>query len=148
MRTNYFIHKGKRYAYGTIIRVKHGKGERLETFVACDPEKNYYRFKFDNNNCRDGYMYITYTKERLNEYLIEITNKIDTKFVEWHPINPPYKPTFKDELEIDGMFIAWLWYIVLIAVTLIFNGFYFYWALISFGFFIYRYGKLKEEGYK
>lgn len=144
----YFDYNGKRYGHGTIVRVKWGNSEKTMIFAHCDLEKGYYEFKFEARNTRDGYIGFSYTPERLQKDLLEVTNRIDTKYVEWHPIRAPRKTTFKDELEIEGMLIAWAWYIVLMVVTFIFNGFIFYWAFFSICFWIYRMDKLKKEGFK
>lgn len=150
MRVHHLEYNGKQYEYGTIVKIKYGK-EIEATFYVCDPEEDYYMFAVKDNKCKDGYFYFTYTKQRLKENLIEITDDINITFVQWNPIRQTYvsnSPTFKEELGIDGMFIAWVWYVFLMGVTLFFNGQIFYWAFISFIFFDYRKKKLREEGYK
>lgn len=149
MRVHYLEYNGKQYEYGTIVKLKGVYSQYVEgVFFVCDPEEDYYMFAFKDDKCKDGYHYFSYTKKRLKENLIEVTDRIDTRYVQWNPIREVEPPTFKDELAIDGMFLAWVWYVFLMGITLIFNGFPIYWAVISFCFFIYRHGKLKEEGYK
>ena len=147
MWVKYFIHQGKRYEYGTIVKINTYDGEKEMTFINYNPEKGQYLFKVDDTWCKEGYKFREYNREALNENLIEITDKIDTIYVKNHPIIQD-ELTFTKELRVDGLLLAWVWYIFLMGITLIFNGRLFYWAVISFVFFIYRYGKLKEEGYK
>lgn len=150
MRTNYFIYKGKRYEYGTIVKLQY-RDITEAIFIVCDPEEDYYMFAFKNENCKDGYYNCRYTKRDLQDQMIEITDKIDTNYIECNPLQSVREIntlTFKEELSIDGIFIAWIWYIVLMAITLIFNEFYLYWIVISVCFFAYRSKKIKEEGYK
>ena len=87
--------------------------------------------------------------DEFKRYFLYPTNRMDEYMAKEHQMRMENnRLTFGKELAVDGMLIAWLWYVVLMAVTLIFNGFYLYWIFISICFFIYRYGKLKEEGYK
>ena len=110
------------------------------------PESDLYVFRYTSTYGTKG---VGMYGDQFNEYLICPTNKIDEYTVRDHQMRAENnKLTFIKELQIDSMFFAWLWYIVLMGITFIFNGFYVYWAVISFTFFIYRYVKLKEEGYK
>ena len=56
--------------------------------------------------------------------------------------------TFFDELNIDGLFLAWMWYIFIMAIATIFYARIGIWLFASVIFFSYRNNKLKEEGYK
>ena len=64
--------------------------------------------------------------------------------------NMPEKKTltFKDELSIDGLLLAWIWYVFIMAVAVIFKDCIGIWVLTSMIFFNYRNKKLKEAGYK
>ena len=62
--------------------------------------------------------------------------------------NVKKKATFKDELNIDGMFIAWLWYVFIMLIATIFKDNIIIWTLTSLIFFHYRKTKLKEAGYQ
>ena len=150
MGQRYFDYNGKRYGYGTIIKVRWKFGEEKNmTFVHCDSAKGHYTFKYDDSMCKSGYKLFVYTLKTLEENLIEITNQIDTTYVKNHPLTTtPNKATFKEELQIDKMIVAWAWYIVLMAITFVFNGRIFYWIILSLCFWVYRFITLKEEGYK
>lgn len=148
----YFMYNGERIETGRVLKFKPWKGcvgehsvEEI-TFEWYVPEMDLYVFKYTSTYGTKGYgMY----GNKFKEYLIGPTNKTNEYVVKEHQMRMENnKLTFAKELQIDSMFLAWMWYIVLMGITFIFNGFYFYWAVISFCFFIYRYGKLKEEGYK
>ena len=149
MGQRYFDYNGKRYGYGTIIKVKWRYGEeKFMTFTHYDAVKGYYTFKYDDSMCKSGYKFFVYTLDTLTENLIEITDQIDVTYVNNHPLVQPRKATFKEELQIDKMIVAWAWYIVLMAITFVFNGRIFYWIILSLCFWVYRFITLKEEGYK
>lgn len=152
-----FIHSfewnEKKYEYRTILKIKYMNQERYATFLSYNTENETYLFNVTDYSCKDGYRCYTCTKQELNNVLIEITDQIDKNYILGHPLNinddaSDNKLTFKEEMKIDGLFIAWIWYVFLMGITLILNGQIFYWAFISVCFFVYRKGKLKEEGYK
>jgi hypothetical protein len=58
------------------------------------------------------------------------------------------KHTLTEELSVEGLFIAWIWYIFIMVVAIIFNARIGIWLLASIIFFNYRNKKLKEAGFK
>lgn len=148
----YFMYKGKKYETGTIIKIKPWRSSLIEypveeiTFEWYVPEMDMYVFRYTSTYGTKG---SGMTGDKFKEYLIYPTNKIDEYVVREHRmLMENNKLTFSKELGIPELLFAWMIYIVLMGVTFIFNGFYFYWALISFCFFSYRHKKLKEYGYK
>ena len=148
----YFIYNGKRIETGTILKIKPWRPSSVEqpveeiTFEWYVPEMDLYVFKYTSTYGTKG---SGMRGDELKKYLIHPTNKINTYVVQEHQMRMENnKLTFGKELQIDSMFFAWMWYIVLMAITFIFNGFVFYWIFLSICFYIYRNGKLKEEGYK
>ena len=148
----YFIYNGRKIETGTILKIKPWHScleERYVeeiTFEWYVPEIDLYVLKYTSTYGTKG---VGMRGDQFRELLICPTNKMNKYVVRDHQMRmETNKLTFAKELQIDGMLIAWLWYIVLMAVTLIFVGFPLYWAVISACFFIYRQGKLKEEGYK
>lgn len=129
---NYFVWNGVKYYTGTVIVVK-DMGRQVEaTFVCYDKTYNYYVYKI-----KDGR-----AMRRLDQFeksLIEVTNKRNDK------VRMPAVKTLKDS-QIDGLFLGWVWYIFLMAVSTIFKYNFLWWALISFGFFTMRADKIKKEG--
>ena len=142
----YFMYKGRKIEPGTVLKIKPWCGVEEIIFEWYVPDADLYVFKYKGKN---GVVGSGMHGDEFKRYFMYPTNKMDEYVVREHQMRMENnKLTFGKELAIDGMLIAWMWYIVLMAVTLIFNGFYLYWIFINVCFFIYRYGKLKEEGYK
>jgi hypothetical protein len=66
----------------------------------------------------------------------------------YYTSNTPKQRTLKDELNIDGLLIAWIWYIFIMVIGTIFKGNIAIWIFTSIIFFNYRNKKLREAGYK
>lgn len=145
MKQNYFIYKNERYNAEDMITI---------SFFDCKVGRSY--------NVKAKFLY--YDTE-LKEYHIEIYGK-EYVYEEGHfyrnlctMANPraPAASTskenikeykFSDELNIDGLLIAWIWYVFIMAVGIIFYDRIGIWILASIIFFNYRNKKLKEAGYK
>lgn len=144
MKQDYIIFKGKRYNSGDTINILwHTNGYRnahkyTGTFLDCDKEKEEYRFIVDG---------ITYCFNKTCFYQT-VCDKEDLNNTNDYIKYEPKKITFKDELNIDGMFVAWMWYIFIMLIVTIFKGNICFWILTSVVFFNYRNRKLKEAGYK
>lgn len=147
MKEKYFEYKGMRYKSGTILKIKPTTGRanpspkmfEEATFMFYDTDSEKYFIQVG------GTTYLLREKGFL-DILIRPTHKINTDYLEEVAEEERWTPS--RELAIDGMPIAWIWYIFLMGITFIFNGFIFYWTLISIVFFTYRNKKLREEGYK
>lgn len=145
MKQNYFIHNDVRYEEGTIViiarfdlnarRVCDTKAK----FVYYDTETKEYYFDIYGKLC-------SYTEERFKIIFRNIytPNKINDNKLQ--QTEKAY--SFSDELNIDGMFIAWIWYIFIMVVAIIFYDRIGIWILASIVFFNYRSNKLKEAGRK
>ena len=143
MKQNYVIFKGKRYNSGDTMDILwYTNGYKSAypytgTFLDCDEEKDEYRFVVD------GIIYC-YNKVRFNRII-----RKDTPIQELsNGKREPKKATFQEELNIDGLLIAWIWYVFIMAVATIFKGAICIWVIVSYIFFNYRKTKLKEAGYK
>lgn len=129
---NYFVWKGVKYYTGTVI-VVNDMGRPVEAaFVCYDKTYNHYVYKIKDWQC-------SVRPNQFKELLIEVTNKRNDK------VRMPAVKTLKDS-QIDGLFLGWVWYIFLMAVSTIFKYNFLWWALISFGFFTMRADKIKKEG--
>lgn len=145
MKQNYFVHNGNRYDSGTIVILS--------------------RFDIYSRRVCDTKAKFLYYDTETNEYFIEIYGKeykydatyFDNSFVRIY--NPSVRcvnsskqqektHTFADELNIDGLLIAWIWYVFIMAVGVIFYDRIGIWIFASIIFFNYRNKKLKEAGYK
>lgn len=62
--------------------------------------------------------------------------------------NQTRQRTFSDELNVDGLLIAWIWYIIIMLIGTIFYARIGIWIAASLIFFNYRNKILKEAGYK
>lgn len=155
MIARYFIHNDKRYEYGTIVKIKIYNNvtnlteDKCMTFIGYNIERSLYIFKINDKKCKNRYRLITYKKEIFNEILIEITNCLDYEYIRYNQnkISHKSKLTLIEELKVEGMLLAWVWYVFLMGITLFFNGFIFYWGIFTIVFVTYRNKKLREEGY-
>lgn len=139
MKKDYVVYKGKRYNSGDTIDInwytrgyKAGTFPYTGTFLDCDEEKDKYRIVVNGQ---------TYCYNKICFYRV-MRDKKEPKVVE------NKKPTLKDELNIDGLFIAWMWYIFIMALSIIFYDRIIIWIVASLIFFNYRKNKLKEAGYQ
>lgn len=132
MRENYFVINEKKYYTGTVFIVEN-MGKQVEaSFICYDTEHLRYVYKIKGQIWR-------VTPEHFQQSFIFVTDKIDDK------VHMPVTKTKKD-MEIDGLFLGWLWYIFLMAVATIFKGNIVLWIVISIAFFNWRANKIKKEG--
>lgn len=144
MKQNYFMHNGEKYNSGTIIIL------RVFSCVSrslCDTNATFLYFDTETNK------YIVNIYGKVHEYTEENFYKILRRVpVERaNIVKEDYEPkshTATDELNLDGLLIAWMWYIFIMVVAFIFYDRVGIWILASVVFFSYRNKKLKEEGYK
>lgn len=145
MKQDYFEHDGKRYYTGTIIKVKqwdyagNKACEKNATFLWYNPENKRTAIQIEHH-------YWDCTKEYYDRIFICVTDLVDKRYV--HPEIQKKELTLNKELNIDGLFIAWTWYILIMGLAVIFNDRICIWLLASYVFFNYRNKKLKEAGYK
>lgn len=145
MKQNYFVHNNKRYESGTIIilsRFDYISRRVCDTkvkFLCHDTETKEYIVEIYGKE-------YTYTEKFFYDNIIEIYDP-NKPIVNTQAANAKTR-TFSDELNIDGLFIAWMWYVFIMAVGVIFYDRIGIWILASIIFFRYRNKKLKEAGYK
>ena len=142
MKQNHVIYKGVRYNSGDPIHILwYTQGYRnvhnyMGVFVECDEERDEYRFTVDGQlYC---YNKVCFWKTIRNEPIQE------NYFVK----REPRQATLSEELNIDSLLIAWIWYILIMVVLIIFNGRIVGWIFASIVFFRYRRKKLREAGFK
>ena len=88
-------------------------------------------FKINNKTCR-------MTERVFKNSFVRVTDKVVCH-------NIPTEQQRKD-CDIDGMFLGWVWYIFLMAVSIIFKSAILLWVIISVVFFNWRAKKIKKEG--
>lgn len=145
MKQEYFIRNGVRYDKGTVVILlwfnpyARNVYNEKSTFLYYDTDKNEYTFEIW------GQKY-TYPEEIFEHKFVEIydPNKHKASKAQQHQ----KQHTFSNELSIDGLLIAWVWYVFIMVVGIIFNDRIGIWILTSIIFFNYRNKKLKEAGYK
>ena len=141
MKQNYFVYNGKNYNTGTIIVIKwcnHITRTVLNTnakFISYDTETKKYTVEIYGNE----YTYLE------SDFFNILCNIVDTNKVN---ITETMHNNFSDELNIDGLLVAWVWYIFIMIIAVIFYDRIGIWIFASIVFFNYRRKKLKEEGYK
>ena len=146
MNVNYFVYNNIRYYSGTIVKLKHNNST-AKNFMECNAtfmyvNRNLNRIVVKINDCTYQYPYEDFQKR-----IIGITKYVNIS--DATEICPQKrKCTFADEINIDGLLIAWMWYICIMAVATIFYDRIGIWILTSVIFFHYRNKKLKEAGYK
>lgn len=149
MRQGYFVYNGKRYESGTefllnmTLLYDGSTYQRKCTFLYYDTENG--RFYYQMEQQGNPYSMSTHTvrayatTEEFNKNFAGITGNVDIS------IKPPVLKQRPDS-QIDGLFIGWLWYIVLMAVSTIFYDRIGLWALWTFLFFSWRHSKIEKEG--
>lgn len=134
---NYFIVNGKSYFTGTVFIVNY-YGKQIEaTFVCYNVDTKRYIYIIKNgkgNSCR-----CRVTEKDFYDNLVTITDKVNKN------VHVPIEKKMKDS-QIDGLFLGWMWYIFLMAISVIFKDVIGLWIVISVVFFSWRHGKIKKEG--
>lgn len=142
MKQNYVIYKGEKYNSGDVMQIVwYTQGCKKAhnytgVFLDCDEDKDEYRFIVDgqtycfNKTCFCKIIKSHSSSEEKNDCAEK--NEKQTKFF--------------DELNIDGMLIAWIWYIFIMVIASIFYARIGIWTLASVVFFKYRNKKIKKGG--
>lgn len=141
MVQDYFIYNGVKYDAGTVIIIKWCNSITrtvLNTnaiFISYNTENKEYTVEIYG----DKYIYAEDIFFKLLCGVVNTNNNVCNK-ANYH--------TFVDELNIDNMLNAWIWYLGIMAFAFIFYSRISIWIFASIVFFNYRNNKLKEAGYK
>lgn len=132
MKQNYFVVNGKKYYTGTIFIIDDMGEETEASFICYDAEESRCYYKINERICNVSY-------KTFRRIFIAVTHGINDK---------THMPTVKKmkDSDINGLFIGWVWYIFLMAISVIFKDVIGLWILISIIFFSWRSKKIKEEG--
>ena len=132
MYQDYFIVNGEKYYTGTVFLVKDLGNQVEATFICYDTERHHYVYKIKDCRMRspDKIFWNTF---------IAVTDKINSA------AHPPVTCVKRDR-DISGLFIGWVWYVFLMAISTIFKDAIGLWIFISIVFFNWRSKKIKEEG--
>lgn len=134
---NYFEYNGKKYYTGTIFVMQNINGPCELTFICYNVDRKALICRPPNP--RYVHSEVPIWESVFNKNLVSITNKIDTS------VHSPVEKKMKDT-QIDGLFLGWMWYIFLMAVSTIFKDAIGLWILWSVVFFSWRKKKIKKEG--
>ena len=129
---NYFTVNGEKYYTGTVFIVNNVGQQTEASFVCYSNEHKRYVYK-----TRD-HTWFADEKTFYNRF-VGLTVKVD------NTITMPIVKT-KSDMQIDGLFIGWTWYISLMVASAIFKDAIGLWVLISVIFFTWRSEKIKKEG--
>ena len=133
MKQDYFVVDGKKYYTGTVFITRDNMWRETEaSFICYDTDHKEYIFYIQGCRYRDR-------NELFWQRFIAVTDKVDGN------VRTPAAKTMND-MQIEGMFIGWVWYVFLMLISTIFNDAIGLWILISVVFFSWRSKKIKEEG--
>lgn len=140
MKVNYFEYEGKKYYAGTEFQIRKNpyddpKYSEPAIFLYYDSEYDdyIYRMKFSRK------VFINTSKLFFQKFCYVTKASTDS-------IGVPERKQLKD-YQIPKLFFGWFWYVFLMSISLIFNGFIIWWALISIVFFNWRKKVIEEEGH-
>lgn len=139
MIKNYFMFKGRRYYIGTLIKINENQKENFNyysivEFIQYDDNNNLYCF----NSPYEPLRMFKITDEQISIYIKEIINGVIDNPANNNKTEPKY---------IDGMFNAWIWYILVMFFALFIKGIYntiILWITASIIFFRWRNNKINR----
>lgn len=141
MKQKYFIYNEVQYNEGDNILIN------FFDYRVCKTCRVNAKFLYYNTETREYHVEIygkeyTYVENHFYKSLCTVKPRAPTVIVN----NKKY--TFSDELNIDCLLFAWIWYVFIMTVGVIFYDRIVIWIFASIIFFNYRNKKLKEAGYK
>lgn len=135
---NYFINNDKKYYTGTCVVIKHG-GDKCDASFLCvnkAGKEPTYVFKLKGPKY---YYRLHLNIEDLRKRLITVYTDVKDPYVRC-----PTTCHLKDS-QIDGLSLAWAWYIFLMVITTVFKGQIIAWIFYSIVFFRYRSRKINAS---
>lgn len=140
MYQDYFEYDGVQYPSGTQIKL-------LKTMYNGQVNTELAYFMYVNKKSGTVWCQMAYTGQNrgcsMDKFMAQfggVTGKIDPS------IHPPQCKQLKDS-QIPGMMLGWLWYIVIMAVAVIFKEAIGIWVIASIVFLNWRKNKIEKEGY-
>lgn len=130
---NYFVMDGKKYYTGTGFKVKE-YGNIVDAVFVCTYYASHTYIVYKIPNGRRFVPVSMFPRD-----FVCFTNTVDNE------TQMPQTKHMKDS-DINGLPLGWLWYIFLMAISIIFKDAIGLWIFISVVFFSWRAKKIKEEG--
>ena len=130
----YMKYKGKYYDVGTICKIKGTNGPKLVRFMGWHFQNDRWNFELVDKN--DYGLYNSYNRSGVMDYCLEIVHPIYpdlTPVVSTKPDNPNKPPSWEVE-------VAWIWYIAIMVVLVIFKDRWIGWIATTVIFFLWKNG--------
>ena len=142
----HFEYKGQVYYSGAVFRIWYTDQIGLKLYT--DATFVYYHTKWNKIALQMKNVIHDLPVNFFDDKEFEVIKTIDPAWMQ-SVNNQAHKQkqskTFVDELNIDGLLIAWVWYVFIMVVAIIFKDCIGIWLLASAIFFSYRSRKLKGE---
>lgn len=138
----YMKFNGEYYDVGTIAKIKGPYGPVLARFVG---------WKYGDVGCFDPVdnnwigLYDTYNQAGVMVYCIEIIVPVKPKLQQTEYRSGIYRTQDRDKPPSCDVDIAWIWYIIVMAVAVIFNDRVLIWIFASALFFLWKNGFLNNK---
>ena len=143
-RELYFVYNGKRYECGTVIICRH-KSSNITyevVFLCYNDEFNTFTYQGKNG----GPLYSIDGKNFYDNFVgvkDEVCESIRDKFLQSIESSDK-KNTLKEELMNDNILIAWIWYIFIMCIAIIFHWRVVIWLAATYIFIDYRNKELRK----
>lgn len=142
----YMKFKGEYYDVGTICKIKSSiGGPKLVRFKGWVSQHQGNRGNFELLNKEDGGLYDSYNFSGVNNYCLEIIKPVKPNLQQIE--TPTGKDAFRDGEKPPSwkVEVAWIWYIAIMAITVIFKERIGLWILESVVFFGWKNGIFKKS---
>jgi hypothetical protein len=139
----YMKYKGEYYDVGTICKIKGPYGPRLARFTG-------WKFGNDRNNFElvnkgDYGLYNSYNRAGVNDYCLEIVVPVKPNLQKTEASCNGFGLPGRDKPPSWDVEVAWIWYIVIMAVGTIFKDRFLIWGFASAVFFLWKNGFLNNK---
>jgi hypothetical protein len=136
----YMKFRGEYYDVGTICKIKGPYGPRLVRFTGWHFDNN--RWNFELVNKEDYGLYDTYDRAGVNDYCLEIVVPVKPNLEKTETSSGGFGLPSRDAPPSWDVEIGWIWYIVIMAVGLIFKDRWLIWGFTTAVFFLWKGGFL------
>ena len=133
----YMKYKGKYYDVGTICKIKGRNGPKLVRFMGWHFNNNRWNFELVDKN--DYGLYDSYDRAGVSAYCLEIVKPVYPNLM----LTTSIQTDNRDKPSFWNIEVAWVWYIAIMVVTVIFKERIGLWILESVVFFGWKEGIFK-----
>lgn len=141
-----FTYNGKLYGSGTQLIIKDSRypDKTVTAYFIKIESSGYYRLRseyYDDNGNKKSWSNPVMSKEQFYDRLVGV---VENNHVDAHYGMRKVTPR---DIDISRLFLAWIWYIFIMVISIIFVDAIGIWILASVIFFKYRKKVLEEESY-